>query len=442
MAVPGVITNSARALMDFVDFIMVSRLKSDDAQAAVLSAQMYLWAYICLGVGVVSMVNTFASQALGRQQPRECSAYAWQTVYIAAAFGLVSLAFFPFLPVHFAWVGHSSGVQEMELAFAEVGLLNVGPTIASFGLSAFFMGVHRPYLAMWSVLEANVVNVVASLILMFGFFGIEPMGIAGAAWGTLIATCYRVVRLAAPMMMPGFSATFQSRETWKFSWKHTRDLFRVGTPLGLQWMSEILVWALFVSILVGKLFGTADLIATNIAWQYMRISFLPTIGVGQALTALVGKSIGAGHPERALRETRLVVWITCTYMGATSLVYWFAGDHLIGWFNADPKVVEVGAGVMICAAVFQLFDALGITYISALRGAGDTVAPAIAMTVSHWLVVIGAGWWMAVTFPSLGSIGPWIAASALIIIISFYLWWRWAGGTWRKIDLFKAGQGE
>ena len=84
MAVPVVITTSSRAMMDVADYIMITQLHSDEAQAAILPAQLVMWVYIILGMGIVSLVNTFASQSLGRKQYHDCSAYAWQVIYIAA----------------------------------------------------------------------------------------------------------------------------------------------------------------------------------------------------------------------------------------------------------------------------------------------------------------------------------------------------------------------
>ncbi|MEK6674810.1 MAG: MATE family efflux transporter, partial [Planctomycetota bacterium] len=273
---------------------------------------------------------------------------------------------------------------------------------------------------------------------MFGYFGITPMGLVGAAWATVIALCYRTVRLAIPLLMPSFHDLYHTRETWRPSWSHIADLFRVGMPVALQWTSEILVWTLFVSVLIGRFFGTADLIATNATWQYLRLAFLPTVGVGQSLTALVGKAIGAGDTERAMRDTRFAAILTVVYMGAIAVFYAAAGSWLIGLFSEDLEVIRVGRWVMVCAAAFQIFDALAITYVSALRGAGDTFIPSIFLSVSLWVVVIGAGWGIAVLFPGLRSIGPWMAAAALIMLTSFFLWWRWSCGAWRKLDIFRA----
>jgi len=222
---------------------------------------------------------------------------------------------------------------------------------------------------------------------------------------------------------------------WRPCWSKTKDLLRVGLPCGCHWVSEVVVWSLFVTVLIGTTFGTVDLIATNTAWQYMRIAFMPTIGVGQALTALVGKSIGGHHPQRAIRETRIATWITIAYMGSLSVIYLFAGRYLISLFNDQPEVVALGGRIMICAAVFQLFDAIGISYNAALRGAGDTFVPSAFFVVSTWVIIIGGGWTAATLFPDWRCLGPWIAASCFIIITSLFLWWRWHSRVWMKIHL-------
>lgn len=436
LSIPLVITMSSRAVMDVVDYVMITHMGVPEAQAAIIPAQMIVWSFIIMGLGIVTMVSTFASQCLGRGEHRECSAYAWQSLYIAALFGVVGLACIPLLPKLVELFAHQPLVQQLELAYAKVALYTAAPTIAAYGLGWFFAGVHRPWTTMWSAMEANVVNLAVSWVLIFGLFGVEPLGMAGAAWGTFAAVSYRTVRLLISLCSPSVDAMFHSRTTWRFSWKRFRSLLRVGIPCGFQWVCDVAVWAIFVNVLVGTKFGTTHLIATNTAWQYMRLAFLPTAGVGQALMALVGKSIGAGQPDRAIRETRIAMLITVAYMGLLSVLYSVFGEELIGLFSDDEQVVRIGRNIMFCAAFFQMFDAIGITYNSALRGAGDTFIPSIFFVVSNWVIIVGGGYAVATLFPQLGSLGPWLASSGLIVIAGVFLWWRWHGRAWMKIDLF------
>jgi len=440
MSIPIVLTTSSRMVMDVADYVMITWLNDPASQAAMLPAQLIMWCYLVIGMGTISLTSTFASQCLGQRKYTECSAYGWQVLYLSAGFAAVALALWPMVPRLIEWIGHEPAVRRQEWAYAGIAVLTVAPTVAARGLDGFFTGIHRPWVATWSMIEANVVNVVVSWVLIFGKLGFEPMGIAGAAWGTMTAVCYRTLRLSLTMVTPAMSRQFNTRRTWRPSWRRMKDILRVGGPTGLQWLSDVTVWAVFITVLVGRLFGTDHQIATNNAWQYLKVSFMPTVGVGMALTALVGKSIGRGDPRRAIRETRVVAGLTLAYMGALSIVYFVWGRELVGFLTHDnasrEAIIRIGGSVMICAAIFQIFDALGITYMSALRGAGDTFWPSFVSIVSHWVVVIGGGFLVAGCFPQYGSIGPWGAASALIVLIGVYLWWRWHSRAWMKLNIF------
>lgn len=435
MAVPMVLTMSGRALMDVVDFKLVTLLHDPAAAAALLPGQMIVWCFIVLGLGTVNLVGTFVAQSLGRDNHRECSAYGWQGLYLAVLFGLATLPFVPFLKSIVHLMPHESDVLEREYTYAHILLLSAGPTIAAEGMGRFFNGIHRPWVTAWTVLEANIVNVIVGASLMFGWFGIKPLGVAGPAWGTVVATSYRTVRLTLRMLTPLMREKFQSHLTWRPSAPRMMSVLRFGLPTGVQWFSDVFVWMFFVTSLVGQ-FGTTHQVATNIAWQYMRLAFMPTAGMGIALSALVGKSIGRKDPPRARRETRAAALMTLAYMGTLGLLYVLAPRWLIARFTQDAEVIRIGASIMMCAMVFQLFDALAITYMSALRGAGDTFWPSAFSIGAHWLIIMGGGYVAVKWFPQYGSLGPWIVASALIVIIGVYFWLRWRAEAWAKINIF------
>ena len=436
MSIPLVITTSTRMVMDVSDYVMIKWVGSD-AQAALLPAELLMWSFIVPWMGIVSMVNTLVAQSLGRGRPRDCPAYAWQGLHLSILFGLLAFPFWPLMPRIIAWIGHNPGIQAMERAYCEVAVWTVGPSLAGAALSGFFNGIHRPMITMWSALEALAVNAAASFLLIYGIGGLPRLGVAGAAWGTMIACVYRALRLLLAMCAAEYDRTYASRETWRPDRAKMSSILRVGVPTGLQWLSDVVVWTVFVNVLVGRFFGKWHLVASNIAWQYLRVGFMPCIGVGMALTSLVGKAIGRGRPDRAVRVTRIAVIMTTVYMTAFSLAYLIAGRWLISLLSDEAEVIRIGSALMVCAAIFQFFDALGITYNSALRGAGDTFWPSMLFVVSHWLILVAGGYAMAKLAPEWGSVGPWVVASLFLILIGVALWWRWRSRRWMSIDLFK-----
>ena len=70
-----------------------------------------------------------------------------------------------------------------------------------------------------------------------------------------------------------------------------------------------------------------------------------------------------------------------------------------------------------------------------MRGAGDTLVPGIATVVLSWVVIVGGGFAMIRLAPELESVGPWIAATAYILILGVFLAVRFERGGWRRIRL-------
>lgn len=434
MVIPAVLAMSSRALMDFVDFALISSLDDPAPLAAILPAQLVVWIYFVIGMGTISLVTTFASQALGAGKKRECGIYGWQVIYLSLFFSALAIVLSPFVERIIRLFPHDPHVIEEEIAYAGILIYSAGPTIASYGLGFFFNGIHRPWTNMWSTLEANVINAVVCAALIFDWLGTGPMGIRGAAIGTFVAVSFRTVRLVLTLLARSMREEYETHRTWRPSITHMLNVLHLGFPTGLQWFSDVFVWGVFINFLVGR-FGTSDQIASNAAWNYMRIAFMPAIGVGIAVTSLVGKALGRRDPAGARIMARKGAHLTLGYLTVLSVAYALMPRQLIQLFSTDPEVMRIGVGIMFCAAVFQLFDGLGIIYLGALRGAGDNYFPTLFSILAHWLILLGVGFLVVTYLAQYGSVGAWVVGSILIIVVSVYFWLRWREGAWEKRKL-------
>jgi MATE family multidrug resistance protein len=98
-------------------------------------------------------------------------------------------------------------------------------------------------------------------------------------------------------------------------------------------------------------------------------------------------------------------------------------------------VIQIGAEVLVFAAIYQLFYASRTVYSGALRGAGDTVWLAIFALGAAVILALG-GFVIIKVFPNYGSLGPWAAATISIIAAGLANRIRFKSGKWRQIDLF------
>lgn len=435
LAIPTVGAKLSHMALGFTDFVFVSKMGTE-ATAAISPATIFCFIVLCMGMGCVSSIQTFAAQALGRREPHRAAAYVWQSFYVGFFFLLLTWPAIQMMRPFWTFVGHPENVREMEIAFCEIDLWSMGLAIICVGLESFFNGIQRPAVALWSVAVAIAFNALGDYVLIFGHWGFPAMGIKGSALATVLAWGVRIGIMLTAFLSLKYESTFHTRRNWRFNASKLWEILRMGGPIGVQWFLDVTSWFVFIGLIMAKL-GTETLAAANIAIQLMHMSFMPAIGIGTAVASLVGHAIGAKKLALAQRHGRDGMVVTMIYMGAIGLIYWLGRYFLMGLLSSDSVVIEIGAGILLWAAVFQVFDAMGINYISALRGAGDTKWPMIYVIFYCWVVFIG-GCLLAIRYaPGLGYHGPWMMCTLYIILLGLTLWVRWRRGEWQRIDLFK-----
>jgi MATE family multidrug resistance protein len=464
IAAPVVVTMTSYTVMQFVDGFMVSKIGPEPVYlAAQGNGGMMVWLLMSGLLGLTTVINTYVSQHLGAGTPERAPAYAWAGLWIGAAGGLLALPLIFALPWVASLMGHDPTLQRLETGYASILLTGIFFTLGARAIAHYFYGMHVPTIVMVSVLLANVVNIGANYVLIFGHFGFPALGVRGAALGTVIGSS---VELAIPVIVflsAGWNRKYATRSAWRLRWSPIKDILRIGWPGGAMFANEMFCWGYLMAVLLG-LGGAAALkaaepgasderiahaaqLSNSVGWialRYMHVSFMPTVGLSIATTAIVGRCMGMGRPDLAARRAWLGLAIGMAYMGLCAVAFVLFRRPMLSLFierDTPPEVVEemlrIGSLVMIGAAVFQVFDAIAIIISGALRGAGDTVWPGVATIVLSWACIIGGGHVLILAAPQLGSIGPWIGASAYIILLGLAVLARFLGGTWRSIELIK-----
>ena len=438
LAGPMVISTISFTVMQFVDRLMVSRL-GKEALAAVWPAAFVVFIPGGFAMGAMTSLNTFVSQNLGRGDKKACSNYFWQVIYMGFAYFLtVVVVMWPTAPWIFRVMGHPSEVVRMEVIYLRILLYAHILAVINWSSSQFYMGIHRPVIAMRASLCGQIVNVAANYVLIFGKFGFPRLGIAGAGWGTFVGIAVAAFVNMSVFLGEGINKEYSSRRTVGISFAKMYDTLKVGLPAGFGLMVNVAIWGVILSWLVGK-FGNEAMAATGAVLSCANISVMPIVGISMALTAAVGKSIGSGRKDLVAKQVGVCIRIGLVYMGLVGLCFFVFRHPLIQIWSVPPDaaVIEAGANILICAAVYQVFYAARVVYGGALRGAGDTMWLALVSGVGS-VVVLGAGGALIVgLWPSLDYMGPWIAAMLSIVTVGLANLWRFKSKRWMEIDLFK-----
>jgi MATE family multidrug resistance protein len=455
LAWPTVLTMLSYTLMQFVDAIMVAQVGTDEVAA---QGNGGVWGFVPMAFlfGALTVVNTFVSQSLGAGRTGDVARYGWAGLWFGVFSWLIVLVPFGFMvPWMFSLMGHTENVTALETSYAQVLVFGGVVTLVGKGLSNFFFGIHRPGVITVAAIAGNIANLSFNYALIYGEAGlpslglpgvpgVPALGLTGAAIATVMGTAVETLIPAALFLGRKMNATYGIRRAWRPDVRAMLDLVRVGAPAGLQTGSEIFTWAIFMAVLMGR-FGTDALTASWITLRYMHMAFMPAVGFGVATTSLVGRYIGAGKPDVAVARVRVALTVSMIYMFACGAAMFIFREPMLAFFahgantpiETADNIIAIGGGIMIAAAIFQTFDAVGIVLIGALRGAGDTLWPSVVTVVLSWTLIIGLGVALVHWAPGLGPVGPWVAASVYIAAFGGAMLWRWKSGAWRRITLLK-----
>src|SRR5690606_5027752 len=147
-------------------------------------------------------------------------------------------------------------------------------------------------------------------------WGVEPWGVPGAAWATVIAQWCRAVIYGWLVLLPSNRRNFNTADSFP-NLAPLRRMIRFRGPRGVQLMLDVVGFSFFV-LIVGEL-GVTESVATNSTFRLRQLAFMPVWGLGMATAVLVGQKLGEDRPDLAQRAARTTLSMSLAYMIGLSL---------------------------------------------------------------------------------------------------------------------------
>ena len=438
LALPLIISTASWSLMNFCDRMFLL-WHSTREMAAAMPAGMLYFTIICFPLGVVLYVNTFVAQYQGAGQPERIGVSVWHGVRIGVFVCPLFLATIPLAPIFFKLVGHEPDVAALEVIYYQVLAFGAGGHLISAALSTFFTGRGETRVVMVVSVSSSLLNILLDYAWIFGRWGFPAWGIEGAAWATVISLWYRVAAYGWLMMRPIYRSQYGLVSGLRFDAALFKRLLRYGGPNGLQLTVEVTAFAVFI-LLVGRL-GEKAMAATTLAFNVNALAFVPMLGLGVALSTMVGQQLGRDRPDMAARATWTSLAMALAYMGVMATLYlavpnWFLVGHAAGTTPEEfDDLRNVAVVLLRFVAAYCLFDALNVIFASAIRGAGDTRFILIVNLLFSPLPVLGA--WLGIARFGYGLLWCWLMVTAWVCALGLIYMARFLQGRWRTMRVIE-----
>ena len=272
----------------------------------------------------------------------------------------------------------------------------------------------------------NLINMGLNYILIYGKLGFAPMGAAGAAIATVISkilSCLMGGVYLFLFVLPGMS--FLPR--WKDMWQSIKQILAYGSPAAGEQisytLSKLVVMAMVTSL------GT---VAVN-TYSYVNIVvsyvYLFSMALGQGTSIIVGWEAG----KKQVKEAKSICLFSVRFSFVFSLValgiLCLLRRQVIGLFTDDPKIIAMGAAVILSDFVLEAGRSRNLVLVNSLRAAGDVRFPLYVGLFSMWFFSVGISWLLGIQL-NLGLVGIWIGLGLDECFRAITMQIRWSKGSW------------
>lgn len=423
LAWPVVLAELGWMMMGIVDTLMVAPLGPAAIGAVGLGNGVFFVPGI-FGLGLLLGLDTLVSQAYGAGKPEDCRRSLVQGIWLALVLSLpLAVLIWLAIPV-LPRFGIGPEVFEPTSEYVNVVTWSMPTLLLYTALRRYLQGINIVRPVMIALVSANVVNLASNWVLIEGRFGFPALGVAGAAWATVISRLYMTALLAVAVWLhdPRPLADRFLGTDIRPDWERIRRLVGLGLPAALHLTLEVGVFATAAG-LAGTL-GPVDLASHQIALNVCALSFMVPLGVSSAGAVRVGQAIGRGDPRGASSSGWTALGLGVAFMAISATVFVLAPRAIITLFTSDVAVVRTGVTLLYVAAAFQLFDGLQVVAAGNLRGAGDTHTPLYASLVAYWAIGLPIGCLLAF-WGGMRVVGLWLGLSLGLILAGLVLVTVW-----------------
>jgi MATE family multidrug resistance protein len=436
VAGPIVVSQLGAIAMNTTDTIMVGPLGAQSLAGAGLGNAIFM-STLMVCTGTLMGMSPLVSQAYGAGDRPECRRVLVQGLWLAAllAVPMTVICFFG-LPIARA-LGQPEDVARLAGGFLFAIAWGVPPLLGFMAFRQYLdgMGFTRP--AMVMTFLGVAVNVFGNILLIYGFqvrlplvgtAGVGAGGLVGAGWSTTIVRWCMLLAMAVYVLRRRDLAPFAGVRLAPVA-ARLRRMVVIGGPIGGQMGAEVGVFAFAVVMMgwISPIAQAAHQVTINIA----SATFMVALGTSLAGSIRVGQHVGAGSRRGVQRAVLTTYLLVLAFMSLCALAFLLAPRWLLGLYTHDARIADVGMGLMVMAAAFQVFDGAQVAGLCALRGAADTRVPMAITILGYW--VIGAPVAYLLGFHTrMGPQGIWAGLVVSLVVVALLLAWRTRRVLWDR----------
>jgi len=406
LAIPMMLEMCMESVFAVVDIYFVSHLGKHATSIVGLTESVITIVY-SLAIGISMAATAMVARRVGEKDPQAAARAGMQAIFVSLLITVaVSIPGFLFSSSILRLMGAEEAAIQSGIVYTRIIMGGSLAIMLLFLINGIFRGAGDAMMAMKSLWLANICNIILCPILIRGLGPIPALGLQGAAMATTIGRSVGVIYQLYHLFNGQRLVQFTIKEI-KPHWAVIRSLISIAWPGTLQFLIGSGSWIVLASLVAQT--GQSDASAGyQVGIRVIMFFLLPAWGMSNAAATLVGQNLGAEKPERAVLSVKRTALYNVIFMGTVSVIFLLFANYIAAFFTQEPSVARYAVATIRVMSAGFIFYGIGMVYMNAFNGAGDTRTPTIINFFAYWFFQIPLAYTLAVLL-HMGPLGVFIA---------------------------------
>jgi putative MATE family efflux protein len=389
MGVPSMLGFGLGNIYELINAFWLSRLGPEPVAAITILGPL-LWVVHSTNTAVGSGSVAIISRRYGEKDALQTEMAIKETIVLkwlaALVFGFMGFMLTPFL---LNLLGAKDQIFTMGVTFGRIIFIGLGFNFATYSVFTALRGVANPNKAMILMFSLSALNMILDPIMIFGWGIIPPMGVAGAAWATVISYASAFIAGMIIFYSGGANIRLHFRTGQKLRWPVMWTMLKIGLPAAAGQMSFSLARLIIMPMIT--IFGTGVVAAYGVGQRVSNLGITMLVGIGLGLSALIGHNLGAGKLDRTRKTAYQAIMLCVGLMSAIGvIVFVFAGPIMRIFFAQEPEIIGFGVTLLRIFALSFPFLGLHLMLENVYAGVGENRPSMILNMLHSWGLEIPA----------------------------------------------------
>ncbi|MCW8117078.1 MATE family efflux transporter [Streptomyces violaceoruber] len=417
LAVPAFGALVAEPLFVMADSAIVGHLGT--AQLAGLGiASALLTTAVSVFVFLAYATTAAVSRRVGAGNLQAAIRQGMDGIWLALLLGAAVVAvFLPAAPSLVELFGASDTAAPYATTYLRISSLGIPAMLVVLASTGVLRGLQNTRTPLYVAVAGFLANAVLNVLLVYG----AGLGIAGSAWGTVIAQC----GMAAVYLWVVVRGARRHGASLRPDLVGIRASAQAGMPLLVRTLSLRAI--LMIATAVAARLGDADIAAHQIVLSLWSLLAFALDAIAIAGQAIIGRYLGADDAQGAREACRRMVEWGVAVGVVLGLLVVLSRPVFLPLFTGDSMVTDAALPALVIVAVAQ--PVCGVVFVldGVLMGAGD--GPYLAWAMLLTLAVFTPA---ALLVPTLGGglTALWAAMTLMMAMRLVTLWLRTRSGRW------------